>query len=207
MPFRILHDYSRRAHLDFYRNHPSPFYTVAFELDATRVRARAKEIGASTYASLVWCCHRALLTLDAFRTRLAGDDVVLYEGLRIGMTVPAPAGTYTFATPPWSPDAERFLAAARRVMAEASSRVDLSGGDAPDFAYYTALPKVPFASFTHVTLPDPTAGQPQIAFGRFDEAGDRVRVPVAVQVNHMFVHGADLGELYEAARDSFATAF
>jgi chloramphenicol O-acetyltransferase type A len=207
MSFRSLHDYPRRAHLGFYRAHPSPFYTVAFELDATRVRARARQIGASTYASLVWCCHRALLTLDAFRTRLAGEEVILYDGLRIGMTVPAPDGTYSFATPQWDADAERFLGAARRVMAEASSRVDLRGGNAPDFAYYTALPKVPFTSFAHVTLPDPTAGQPQIAFGRFRDAGERVRVPVSVQVNHMFVHGADLGELYEAARDSFTRAF
>jgi chloramphenicol O-acetyltransferase type A len=207
MPFRILADYPRRPHLDFYRPHPGPFYSVCFELEATRVRTRAREVGASTYAALVWCFHRALLTVEAFRTRLAGEDVVLYEGLRVGMTVPAPGGTFSFATPPWDADAERFLGAARRVMAEASARVDLTGGSAPDFVYYTALPKVPFTSFLHVALPDPAAGQAQVAFGRFREADERVHVPVGVQVNHMFVHGADLGDLYEAARDSFARAF
>jgi chloramphenicol O-acetyltransferase type A len=154
----------------------------------------------------VWCFHRALLGVDAFRTRLAGEDVVLYDGLRVGMTVPAPGGTFTFATPPWDADPERFLVTARGVMADASSRIDLSKGNAPDFAYYTALPQVPFRSFTHVALTDPTAGQPQTAFGRFSDS-ERVHVPVAVQVNHMFVDGADLGELYEAARNSFARAF
>jgi chloramphenicol O-acetyltransferase type A len=207
MSVRVLRDYRRRPHLDFYRRNPNPFYSVTFDLDATRVKARARESGASTYAALVWCYHRALLTIDAFRTRLAGDDIVLHDSLRVGMTVPAPDRTFTFATPAWDPDPARFLAAARDVMADASSRVDLSGGAAPDFAYYTALPQVPFTSFTHAVLPDPTAGQPETAFGKFKDAAERVQVPVGVLVNHLYVDGADLGDLYEAARDSFDRAF
>jgi chloramphenicol O-acetyltransferase type A len=205
--FRLLPDYPRRPHLDFYRRYPSPFYAVSFELDATRVRARAREAGASTYAALVWSYHRALLGIDAFRTRLLGDDVVLHDTLRIGMTVPAPGGTFTFATLDWDADAGRFLAAAAVAMRDASLRVDLSGGAAPDFAYYTALPRVPFTSFAHVPLADPTAGQPETAFGRLVESGGRARVPVGVQVNHLYVDGADLGALYEAAAESFDRAF
>lgn len=207
MAFRVLRDYPRRAHVEFYRHNPSPFYSVTFELDATGVRARARETGSSSYAALVWCFHRALLTVDAFRTRLVGEDVVLHDSLRVGMAVPAPARMFTFATPDWDVDPEHFLSAARRVMAEASSHVDLSVGDAPDFAYYTALPHLPFTSFTHPRLPDPTAGQPQTAFGRFTEAAARVQVPVSVQVNHVYVDGVDLGALYEAARESFDRAF
>jgi chloramphenicol O-acetyltransferase type A len=207
MGFRVLQDYPRRPHVEFYRTNPSPFYSVTFELDATAPRARAREGGASTYAALVWCFHRALLTVDAFRTRLLGEDVVLHDRLRVGMTVPAPQRMFTFATLDWDDGAERFLATARRVMAEASSHVDLTAGAAPDFAYYTALPQLPFTSFTHAPLPEPTAGQPQTAFGRFAEAADRLLVPVSVQVNHMYVDGVDLGELHEAARESFERAF
>jgi len=207
MSFRVLSDYPRRAHLDFFRRHPNPFYSFTFELDATRVRAGAKRLGASTYASLVWCYHRALVGIDAFRTRLAGDEVVLHDTLRIGMTVPAPGRTFSFVTLDWLPDAEVFLAGAGDRMARASEAIDLSGGAAPDFAYYTALPKVPFSSFAHVALPDPTAGQPEAAFGRFRTEGGRTFVPVGVLVNHLYVDGADLGDLCEAAHDSFQSAF
>ena len=207
MPSRVLQDYARRAHLEFYRHHPSPFYSVSFELDATSVRGRARALGASTYAALVWCYHRALLGIDAFRTRLEGDEVVLHDTLRVGMTVPAPGRTFSFANLDWEPDAPRFLAAARAAMDAASASVDLRGGSAPDYAYYTALPRVPFTSFAHVPLADPAAGQPEAAFGRFREEGGRSHVPVGVLVNHLYVDGADLGELYEAARESFARAF
>ncbi|KAB2968727.1 MAG: hypothetical protein F9K18_02340 [Thermoanaerobaculia bacterium] len=207
MSFRVLDDYPRRAHLEFFRARANPFYSLTFELDATRVRARARELGASTYAALVWTYHRALSSIDAFRTRLDGERVVLHDALRVGMTVPAPRRTFTFATLDWEPDAASFLAAARTAMAAASTRVDLTGGAAPDFAYYTALPLVPFTSFAHVPLPDPAAGQPETAFGKFREENGRVVVPVGVLVNHLYVDGADLGDLCEAARESFASAF
>jgi chloramphenicol O-acetyltransferase type A len=207
MSFRVLDDYPRRAHLEFFRRSPHPFYSLTFELDATRLRARARETGASVYAALIWAYHRALLGIDAFRTRLDGDRVVLHDSLRVGLTVPAPGRTFSFATVDWDADPERFLPAARAAMTAASAGVDLSGGDAPDFAYYTALPLVPFTSFAHVAQPDPTAGQPQAAFGRLREAGDRAVVPVGLQVNHLYVDGADLGELYAAASASFERAF
>lgn len=207
MGFRVLHDYPRRAHLEFYRRHPQPFYGLSFDLDATRLRARAKEAGASTYAALCWAFHRALLGIEAFRVRLAEDEVVLHDRLRIGLTVPAPGGAYSFATPAWHDDAPTFLRGAAETMARASRGVDLTGGDGPDFAYYTALPKVPFTGFVHVPLSDPGAGQPNTAFGRFGERDGRLWVPVGLTVNHRYVHGADLGALFEAAQESFAAAF
>jgi chloramphenicol O-acetyltransferase len=45
------------------------------------------------------------------------------------------------------------------------------------------------------------------AFGRFREEGGRLFVPVGLQVNHMYVDGLDLGDLFEAAQLSFADAF
>lgn len=205
--YRILDEYPRRPHLDFFRGNPNPFYALTFELDATRVRAAARRAGASTYAAMIWSFHRALAGIDAFRTRLRGEDVVLHDSLRVGLTVPAPRRTFSFATLDWNPDAREFLAAAARAMATASAAVDLGGGDAPDFAFYTALPKVPFTSFTHVRLRDPEAGQPETAFGRIRDHGESARVPVGLLVNHLYVDGADLGDLCEAAEESFARAF
>ena len=207
MGFRVLHDSPRRPHVEFFRRNPSPFYSTTFELDATAVRARARALGVSSFGALVYAYHRALLTIDAFRTRLHGDELVLYDSLSVGMAVPGPERTFTFATLDWEPDAARFLALAAERTAAAADHVDLGGGAAPDFAYYTALPKVPFTSFAHVPLPDPTSGQPEAAFGKFRQADGKTFVPVGVQVNHLYVDGADLGELYEAAVNSFACGF
>lgn len=207
MSTRVLTDYPRRAHLEFYRANPSPFYAVTFELEASKVRARAREVLGSTYAALCWSFHRALLKVDAFRVRLDGEDVVLHHTLRIGMTVPGPNRTFTFATHHWNESAIEFLKAAAAEIADSSALVNLNRGADPDFAYYTAVPGVPFLGITHVPHRDPAAGQPMTAFGKFREDGDLLFVPVGLQVNHMYVDGADIGDLYEAARVSFTEAF
>lgn len=203
LSYTVLLDYPRRAHFDFYRAHPSPFYSVTFELDASRLRERLADEGAPVYAGLCWHFHRALLTLPAFRVRLAGDELVLHDRLRMGMTVPAPRRTFTFATFEWEPEWAKFAGSARAVLARASEGIDLTGGHEPDFAYYTALPKIPFTAFTHVTLTDPTAGQPGTAFGKLAQRHDRFVVPAGLQVNHLFIDGGDLGDLYEAVQASF----
>lgn len=208
MSFRVLDAYPRRAHLEFYRRYPSAFYSVSFELEAGLLRQRLRAAGAGTYAGFCWAFHRALVALEAFRVRLHGDDVVLHERLRLGLTVPAPGRTFSFVNLEWDEDPARFFPAAAAAMRQASAQVDLrGGGEAPDFAYYTAVPRLPFIGFTHVPLADPTAGQPAVAFGKFREEGDRLLVPVGVQVNHMYIDGADLGDLHEAAQASFARAF
>jgi chloramphenicol O-acetyltransferase type A len=207
MGFTRLEHYPRRPHLEFYRRYPNPFYSATFELDAGALRARLCAARASTFAGFCWAFHRAVLAIEAFRVRLQGDEVVRHDSLRLGLTTPGPGRTFTFVQLEWDVDPARFLAVAAAVTARAAQSVDLHGGDAPDFAYYTALPRLPFTSFTHAPLPDPTAGQPLVAFGRFREEGGRVVVPVGVQVNHLYVDGGDLGELYEAAQDSFTRAF
>lgn len=207
MGITVLTDYPRRAHLEFYRANPSPFYAVTFELEASKVRARAREVGGSTYAALCWGFHRAMLKVEAFRTRLDGENVVLHDTLRIGMTVPGPGRTFTFATHEWNESGEEFLKTAGAEIARASGAVDLNRGGAPDFAYYTAVPGVPFLGITHAPHRDRTAGQPMTAFGKFREDGARLFVPVGLQVNHMYVDGIDVSDLYEGAQASFADAF
>ena len=52
-----------------------------------------------------------------------------------------------------------------------------------------------------------TAGQPMTAFGKFREDRARLFVPVGLQVNHMYVDGIDVSDLYEGAQHSFAEGF
>ena len=54
MGHRIVERYYRQEHFDFYRDYRSPFYSVTFDLDATRVKAFADQRGYSTYANLCY---------------------------------------------------------------------------------------------------------------------------------------------------------
>ena len=171
------------------------------------MRERARSAGVSTYVSLVWAFHRALVEVEAFRYRLLdGERLVLFETLRPGLTVPAAGGVFNFSEVDWHPDFDVFHRAAAPAIAAASARdhLDTAAGGRPDFAYYTALPQVPFTGFTHAPLADPLAGQPEVAFGRFRQDGARTFVPIGLQVNHVYIDGAAVGQLVTAASSSLA---
>ena len=201
---RVVADYYRRQHLDFFARYRSPFYAVGFELDATLFKADLERRGLPAYLNFAWAMTAALQAVEDFRYRLEDGEVVLYDQLHPALTVPAPGGRFSFCALEFDPDQETFNRRAAPRMAEASSRVDLTGGEGPQYVYFTALPKVPFTTFTHVAPDDPHAGQPRVAFGRFARRKGRVFLPVALLVNHLYIDGAALGRLYEEAAARFA---
>lgn len=203
MSRRVVADYYRREHLDFFARYRSPFYAVSFEIDATALKADLDAAGLPTYLNFTWAMTGALQAVEDFRYRLEGGEVVLYEQLHPALTVPAPGGRFSFCALEFHADRAEFNRRAAPRMAQASAGVDLGGGKGPEFAYFTALPNVPFTTFTHVAPDDPLAGQPRVAFGRFARRDGKLFVPVALLVNHVYIDGAALGKLYEEAERRF----
>jgi len=200
--YRVVETYYRRQHFDFWSEYRNPFYSATFPLDMTRLRAFAGERGHPIYASLCYYFTRAMRGLEDFRYRLLDGRIVLYEELHPALTLPAPGGLFTFAALEYHPDVEVFHERARQVSEEARRSVDLGPSEHLDRIYFTALPKVPFTSFTHAThLAADTV--PRVAFGKFTERDGRVTVPVSVQVSHVFIDGNALGELVERSQVCF----
>jgi len=204
MGHRIVERYYRQEHFDFYRDYRSPFYSVTFALDATRVKAFADQRGYSTYANLCYFFTRGMQEVEDFRYRWLDGRMVLYDRLHVGLTVPAPDGRFSFAYLAYHPDPHRYNARARPLLAAAAARVSLSESRHRNFIFFTALPGVPFTAFTHVVPDDPTEGEPRVAFGRYSERGRRLIVPVGLQVNHAFIDGAALGALMAAVERAYA---
>lgn len=203
-PRRVVHDYYRRDHLEFFSRYRSPFYSVSFELDATPLKAELERHGLATYLGFAWTMTAALQAVEDFRYRVEDGEVYLYEQLHPALTVPAPNGRFSFCALEFHPDRAEFHRRAAPRLQAASAQVDLAGGKGPEYVYFTALPGVPFTTFTHVVPDDPLGGQPRVAFGRFTRRDGRLLVPVALLVNHVYIDGAALGRLYEEAARRFA---
>lgn len=203
MGYRVVKNYYRREIFEFFRKYRNPFYMVSFPLRFGRLKAVLDERGWKTYLNLCYFFTRAMQPLEDFRYRREDGDFVLHDSIHLGLTVPAAGGLFGFAHLDYIADAERFNADA--VLPSPDAAPDLSDPGSGIHTFFTAIPGIPFTGFTHVSnnLDD---AAPRVAFGKPYREHDDLWVPVSVQVNHRFIDGRALGELYENAVECFETA-
>lgn len=204
MPYRVVDRYYRQQNFEFFRNYPNPFYSITFHLDATALKRFCRRHGHPVYLSLCYFFTRAMQKVEDFRYRLIDDQIVLYEQIHIGMTVPAPEGLFSFAYFDAHPDTETFFRQAEGQREQGRNEASLVTREQTNYNYFTAIPGLSFTCFAHATPADTSDGAPRVAFGKFFEQGDRLMVPVGMTVNHLFIDGQALGRLGENAEQELA---
>ena len=201
--YRVVEDYYRKETFEFFRGYRNPFYSVSFVLQFSRLKAFLNERGYKTYLNLCYFFTRAMQPLEDFRYRLRDGEFVLYDSIHPGLTVPAAGGLFSFANLDYEPDVDRFNVQA--VVPSPDEPPNLTGETEQDTSihvFYTAIPGIPFNTFTHAT-PEPTDVATRVAFGKPYEERGELWVPVGIQVNHAFIDGRALGDLYERAVEGF----
>ena len=201
--YRVIDTYYRQPVFDFYRRVRNPFYSLTFELDVAPLKRFLDSRRYPVYVNLCYFFTRAMQPLVDFRYRLLGDSIVLYDEIHPALTYPAANDLFSFVHLTWDADVARFNQTAAGDLPERRQRARLDPVEHTNYIYFTAVPGVPFTSFTHAS-DAPTDGAPRVAFGKFTPDGTRLALPVGIQVNHMFVDGRALGELYQRAAALFA---
>ena len=203
MSCRIVEDYYRREHFEFFRTYEMPFYTITFNLAVTAVKEFSASHGHPIYLTMCYLFARGMGRVEDFRYRVLDDQIVLHDHLEIAATLPAPNGAFSFAHFDHAPDLEGFLRCAEAVSKRARQEATLEDTAEGNTILFTALPGVRFTGFTHATPSDRTDGRARVAFGQFFEDSGRLLVPVGLGVNHIFIDGAAIGRLVEEVQTDF----
>lgn len=203
MSYRVVEDYYRREHYDFFRSYEMPFYTIVFNLDITAVKAFSSDRGFPAYLTQCYLFARGMSRVEDFRYRVIDDQIVLYDNLEIAATLPAPNGAFSFAHFEHDPDLAGFLRRAEAKSMKARETATLADTAEGNTILFTSIPGVRFTGFTHATPADKTDGRARVAFGQFYEEAGRLLVPVGLGVNHIFIDGAAIGRLVEEVQAEF----
>lgn len=200
MSYHIVDSYYRQQHFDFFAGYQTPFYSLTFDLDIARLKARTDLRAHPIYLSLCWAFTSAMQTIEDFRYRVIDGRIVLYDQLDIAATLPAPDGLFTFGFFEYHTKLEEFLSRAEATDLAARTKADLAQPEDCNHLLFTALPKVPFTGFSHAKGAENTDARPRIAFGKFRPDGENLWMPVGLEVNHIFIDGNAVGALYENAQ-------
>lgn len=195
-----LETWLRRDHYEFFRAFERPHFSVTARVDVTQAwtSSRGGERGGFT-AAVLWELMRAVNEVEAFRLRLRPDGSVwLHDRVGLGPTVLRRDGTFGFARLPFTEDRTAFARHALEEFARAARETGLRRDDPSqdDVVFQSTLPWIRFTSFTNA-IPHRDDSIPRIVFGKFVREGEKVTMPVAVEVHHALVDGKDVGEFFE----------
>lgn len=199
-----LETWPRRAALAHFRHMAQPAFSVTAPVDVTGLRERAARHGATPWLAYHHAALEAANGIDAMRQTLTGGGAGVREFavIHASTTVLRDDGSFGFLTLPRDPSLAGFAARARLHLARVRhASGDLFAADEPGevreetLVHMTALPWLSFTAFTHAR--GQGDDRPKIAFGRFTPQGERLLMPVAVDVHHALCDGVHVGRFFE----------
>lgn len=199
-----LADWPRRAALAHFRHMAQPAFSVTAPVDVTGLRERAARHGATPWLAYHHAALEAANAVDGMRQTLIdeGTGVREFATIHASTTVLRDDGSFGFLTLPRDPTLADFAARAKQNLPRVrSARGDLFKADDPGdvrvetLVHMTALPWFAFTAFTHAR--GQGDDRPKIAFGRFTPQGERLLMPVAVDVHHALCDGVHVGRFFE----------
>jgi chloramphenicol O-acetyltransferase type A len=191
-----LSTWHRRSAFELFRHFDKPWFSVCVRVDVTALKPALAQLGGGRFAL---ACHHAALReahrVRAFRLRFDGEGVQVLDAVRGSTTVARADGSFGFATLPYNADFTRFAAAGAAAMqaARQGTAALVVEADEHTFIHFTTLPWLHFTSFTHARE-QAHADIPKLAFGRVLEEGGKQWMPLALEVHHALVDGADVGD-------------
>jgi chloramphenicol O-acetyltransferase type A len=196
-----LSTWPRREHFETFRTFHDPWFNMCAEVDLTVFRPAVKAADASFTAAIVYVITRAANEIPEFRCRIQGDDVIEHDVVHPATTILRDGGLFTFCHFDYDPDFTVFGPHAVSRMAHFRDEPTLENLPGDDLLYMTAIPWVSFTSFSHPMPHVPGDSIPRFAWGKFVEAGEKVKMPLSVQGHHALMDGLHVGEHYALVQD------
>ncbi len=193
-----IENWPRKDHFKFFSQFDEPFFGLTVTIDCTAAYKMSKQLGVSFF---LYYLHKALAAVnmvEAFRYRIDGDKVYLYDEVHASPTINRPDGTFGFSYVDYHPDFNTFVTGAQIEI----ERVQNSTGLIPAISgenviHFSAIPWVDFTSLSHARSFSFKDSMPKISFGKVTEKDGVKTMPVSIHVHHGLMDGYHVGQFVE----------
>lgn len=193
-----IENWVRKEQFKFFSQFEEPYYGVCVTIDCTVAYQFAKQNGISFFLYYLYQAIAATQTVEAFRYRIEGEDVFLYDQINGGSTVARSNGTFGFGYFNYYPSFETFLENAMPEIERVQNTNDLTRSSATNLIRCSALPWLDFTSLSHARMFSKKDSCPWISFGKMTENGGRKTMPVSIHVHHALVDGLHVGQFVDS---------
>lgn len=200
-----IRNWERREIYGFFKDYEEPYYGITVELECSAALNFAKEKGISFFLYYLYLTLKAVNQTEAFKYRIEGDELFLYDVIDGSATIDRDDGTFGFSQIPYFEDLDLFLERATEEVIEVRTSNRLIRSEiGENVIHFSALPWI---GFSHVSHPRRYARRdsiPKITIGKFTRKGDQHLIPVSVHVNHAVADGLHVGMFFDTLQKLFS---
>ena len=200
-----IRTWNRRKIFEFFKDYEEPYYGITTDLDCTTAYEFAKGKGISFFLYYLYLTLKAVNQTEAFKYRIEGDELYLYDVINGSATIDRDDGTFGFSHIPYFEDLDLFLEKATEEMIEVrTSNQLIRSGIGENVIHFSALPWIRFSHVSHPRRYSRRDSIPKITIGKYHTNGNRKMIPVSVHVNHAVADGLHLGEFFKTLQKLFS---
>ena len=199
-----IRNWSRKEIYEFFKDYEEPYYGITVDLDCTEAYNYAKSRQISFFLYYLYLTLKAVNQTEAFKYRIEGDDLFLYDVVNGSATIDRDDGTFGFSYIPYFEDLDLFLEKATEEMIEVRTSSHLIRSEiGENIIHFSALPWIQFTNVSHPRRYSRRDSIPKITIGKYHEVNGRKMIPVSVHVNHAVADGLHVGEFYQTMQRLF----
>jgi chloramphenicol O-acetyltransferase type A len=200
-----IRKWERREIFEFFRDYDEPYYGISADLDCTAAYQFAKGRGISFFLYYLYLTLKAVNQTEAFKYRIEGDDLYLYDVINGSATIDRDDGTFGFSHIPYFEDLNLFLEKATEEVIEVrTSHRLMRSGIGENVIHFSALPWMRFSHVSHPRDYRRRDSIPKITIGKFFMEGERMMIPVSVHVNHAVADGLHVASYFDTLQSLFS---
>jgi chloramphenicol O-acetyltransferase type A len=195
-----LDGWARRDTFEFFLLYEQPLTNVCSTVDVSCTLKYCKSEGISFFLASWFFALRAACSVENFRMRLRDKRVFIHDRLYLSTTVLRDDETFGFSHIPLVDSFAEFCSLGQRAITAAKARdLPLDVLESRDDAIYgTTLPWIRLTGITHAHRIPACSSVPKVVFGKYEQHGERLMMPVAVEVHHALCDGLHIARFFQA---------
>jgi chloramphenicol O-acetyltransferase type A len=199
-------NWSRRELFEFFIGYTNPYFNVSAHVDVTKLVSLVRDRpDVKISLAFHYFVLRVANEIEPFRYRLKDERVFVYDVVNGGTTVLLPNESFAYAYFDYQRDFDKFVnEAGRAIDIVRTESGPLKPTMRDDVIYFTTLPWISFTSFAHARTKGRGESIPRIVFGKFTKEGERLMLPISVEVHHALMDGLHVGRLLTRLEEALA---
>jgi chloramphenicol O-acetyltransferase type A len=197
----------RRHLFQFFKGYDDPFFNICADVDITLLLEFAHAQKLSFFVTSHYLSIKTANEVEPFRYRLRGERVLVHDRIHAGATLLLADESFTFVYFDYTEDFAAFHSSAKATVESALVEVPRldARADRDDLIYHSVIPWVSFNSISHAHDSKQQNSVPKVSFGKYRAEGDRIKMPVSVEVHHALMDGLHVGRYFERLESYFSS--